>query len=492
MNSAAIRSHKFRTMYYVHTAIMLLIMACACWVPPFGHITRLGAQTIMIFLAVAYGWCFISLGWPSVLGVIVFGLLGYKPMNGVLSSAFGNPTMIQVFLLLTIVAFITVSGLADYIARWMLSRKIGRKSPYIFVFLILLSAYVLALICNGSPAQLVVYSIVIGILLEAGYTKEDRLPTILLLGVAVAAILGAAVPPYTVVGIGMTKGYTLVTGHEINLLSYFCVNNILFLPFLIVLVLLMKYVFRCELVKLKAKIHKVAEDNAALKMTQEQKIGLITLFLFLLCIFLPGILPKLPFHVPGTELIRKLGVNSLCMLLLILGMIVQVAAKGGVKCAIDVHKCLAKVPWDLLVMQGFCCELALLVTNDSTGIFNSIVALLQPLAQGLGKFAFLMLISAFILALTQISHNVILANVMPPIILPMGMACGIEPHIMLSCMLLPVAMGIVLPSGSACAAIYYGISDWVDTKRGFIASAVVFVIGVMYNCLSALVFSALF
>jgi sodium-dependent dicarboxylate transporter 2/3/5 len=492
MNTSLVRSAEFKRSYYLHTAIVILIMLSGYFIPPFGHITQMGIQTIAIFLGVCWGWCFLSLGWPSVLGVIAFGLLGYKPMNGVLSSAFGNPTMIQVLLLLTVIMFVTVSGLAEYIARWMLSRKFARRSSYVFIFTIFLSSYLLAVICNGSPAQLVITAIVIGIMLECGYSKGDKLPTVLLLGVCVSTILGAAVPPYTVVGIGLTKGYTIVTGNEINFLSYFLTNNIIMIPLLIILTLMVKYYFRVDTSKLEEKIAVASHLSDDLKMNTDQKIAIFVLIAFLLCVFLPGMIPHLPFTIPGAGFIRKLGVNALCMLILIVGICVQVSVKGGYKCAVDVNKCLSKLPWDLLTMQGFCCELAVLVMSDGTGIFPSILALLKPLATGLGKFAFIMLISAFVLGLTQISHNVILANVMPPLVLPMGMACGIEPHIMISCMVLPVALGIVIPSGSACAAIFYGTSEWVNTQRGFTGSLAVFCVAVLYNCIAAYILSSLF
>lgn len=78
-------------LYLVHTAVCLIIMFGFGQLPPFEPLTPLGMNLIGIFLGVLYGWIFIEIVWPSLLGLLALMLIGgMKPVQ-LLNKSFGEP-----------------------------------------------------------------------------------------------------------------------------------------------------------------------------------------------------------------------------------------------------------------------------------------------------------------------------------------------------------------------------------------------------------------
>ena len=84
--------------YYVNTVIVFALMFGIGQIPPFAQITPLGMQILGIFVGVLYGWCTVSLIWPSLVGIIAVGMTDFATTKEVFAMAFGNdiPLMILV------------------------------------------------------------------------------------------------------------------------------------------------------------------------------------------------------------------------------------------------------------------------------------------------------------------------------------------------------------------------------------------------------------
>lgn len=61
---------------YIHVAIMITLMLCGSFLPTFGQITPLGMKVFGVFLGLLYGWVFVGILWPSVLGFFTLSLTG--------------------------------------------------------------------------------------------------------------------------------------------------------------------------------------------------------------------------------------------------------------------------------------------------------------------------------------------------------------------------------------------------------------------------------
>ena len=84
--------------YWIHVAICLFITFGFGKLPPFGPVTPLGMNIIGIFLGVLYGWIFIEIVWPSLMGLLALMLIGgMKPVD-VFHRSLGDPIVQMTFL----------------------------------------------------------------------------------------------------------------------------------------------------------------------------------------------------------------------------------------------------------------------------------------------------------------------------------------------------------------------------------------------------------
>ena len=72
---------------YVHAIIMFVIMFGVGTLPTFGQVTPLGMKILGVFLGTMYGWIFIDLLWPSLIGLVVLGLTEYTTIGEAFASA---------------------------------------------------------------------------------------------------------------------------------------------------------------------------------------------------------------------------------------------------------------------------------------------------------------------------------------------------------------------------------------------------------------------
>lgn len=83
--------------YWIHSLVGVALIFGFGTIPPIDPITPLGMRVVGIFLGMIYLWSFVTILWPSLLGIIALGLSGYAPMNKVILSAFGDRVPVLVF-----------------------------------------------------------------------------------------------------------------------------------------------------------------------------------------------------------------------------------------------------------------------------------------------------------------------------------------------------------------------------------------------------------
>ena len=115
----------------IHILISLAIMVCFKFVPAAEPLTPLGVEVIGIFLGMLYGWLIANDSfWPSIFGLLFLGLSSYSTVPAVLRDGFGNSTVLLLFFFFAFTNIISAAGITEYIARWIVSRKVvqGRSA----------------------------------------------------------------------------------------------------------------------------------------------------------------------------------------------------------------------------------------------------------------------------------------------------------------------------------------------------------------------------
>ena len=110
-------------------------------------------KVLGVFLGLIYGWCFVEMLWPSILGLVMLGLSGYCTVTEAFSAGFGHNIVLIIFITLILSVFFEESGFSAYLADRFLSLKISVGRPWVFTTIFLMTSYVSCLFVGAFAAQ---------------------------------------------------------------------------------------------------------------------------------------------------------------------------------------------------------------------------------------------------------------------------------------------------------------------------------------------------
>ena len=133
---------------------------------------------------------------------------------------------------------------------------------------------------------------------EIGIKKGEKYPTIMLILVAIATLLGFPVPPYSGNSLALIGNYAGITenmGNKvmINSAAYLAVALIYSFVSIAVIVLFCKYVLRPDVSKLKNLDVDMLKKNPLPPLNGNQKFMAISFVIYIMAMLLPSIFPKL-------------------------------------------------------------------------------------------------------------------------------------------------------------------------------------------------------
>lgn len=168
---------KFSLLYVFHVVLTLFFFFGFQYLPPVLGLDQLGMAVVGIFLGMLYGWIALStFVWPCLVGMLALCSSGYDSMNNLFAISFGNNLIPFLIFIFVYVTFLEKAGVCTRISNWFLGRKIVAGHPWILIFFICMSAYVMGICTYSYPAALIPWAISYSICEEAGYKKGDKFP----------------------------------------------------------------------------------------------------------------------------------------------------------------------------------------------------------------------------------------------------------------------------------------------------------------------------
>ncbi|MFR6290723.1 MAG: SLC13 family permease [Peptococcaceae bacterium] len=461
------------TAWYINSALVILITIGVGFLPPFGQVTPMGMKVLGVFLGVLYGWCTVSMLWPSVWGIVALGCTGFCTVEESFGMAFGNDIVLLVILSYMLAKYLEDSGLSSYIANWFISRKIGEGRPWVFTILIFAAAYVLgALLSSILCTVIIMWGIFYSVCEKVGIAKKSWYSAIVLFGIVLtctAVGILFSFKPMAALVIGLVqKGVGAVV--EVNFFKWFLFQLIWSLVLVAAYILVARFVFHPDVSALK-EAGKTFAHLRNQKMDGNQKVAAVVLTIFLLIMFLPGILPA---TVPGMALLKNinvLGGISLCLIGLSI-----LKKDDGVPIA-NVTKLLSEgVNWTLILLLAATMPLGDALESADVGIIATIVAWLTGIFGGLDSWLIGIAVVVLFGIATQFAHNLILIVVFTPVLAGMAASFGMSPLVMGLLMAATCASAFLTPAASANAAIVFGNTEWVATKQAYILGGIIAVL----------------
>lgn len=454
-----------RMKYYIHSLICIVIMFGFQFIPPFTDaITHTGMNALGIFLGVLYGWTFVSMIWPSLLGMVACGFTGLMTVQESFLQGFGADIVIITLFVFIFAAFMEQSGLNRWIANWFISRKVVIGRPYVFLAMMVISAWVLSTFTYIFAAIIVLWSVFYNISRELGFEKRAPFVNCVLFGIVLGGTLGAITMPFNpmdVIVLGMMQSSVGLTVNYVT----FSIFNIFFGIIIVILyTLACKLLFRPDTGALSEKVDRFGYLRSE-KMNSDQKTALGALLVFLAMLLLPGVLPK---TWPVISQLATLSVSGSAIVVIIALMILRDKKSSENEGLLNWGKSAIKgVNWDVIILLASTMPISAALESDESGVLAACEQFLKSQIGDMSPLLAIAFISIALAIITQFSHNAVLLIIFVPMLCPLVASYGINPVVMAITLMFSVQSALLTPAASTQAAMIYSNTEWIDKKTIF-------------------------
>lgn len=453
------------TSYYIKALITIVIMFGFGQLPPIDPITPLGMNIVGIFIGLLFGWMTIGLIWPSILGCVALVLIGGMSVADVLAGGWGSTTQMLIFFMIVVAGIVEQSGVSRFIAMFLITRKWVLGKPWVFTFVFLGAAFLLAAVTSTIPTIIICWSIWYSICNQVGYKPYQPFPSFMVVGVVMAATFGLSVFPFRPVGILVFGILKDLSGLSVNYLTYTCFTLPLCLLCILVFTLLGKLVFHIDVSLLK-NLTKDSFKDVDLSLNKQQKAILIFVALLIVLLLVPSVLPQTFFL---AAILKKLDAVGTAMVLVAVMCALKVDGKPILNFK-DV--CSKGMQWDVLMLTAVVMPLSSVLTADETGVTDFLLNVLSPLFDGRSAITFLMIAVFSAVIITNFAVNNVVGAILLPVFYPFALQLGIAPLALASLLVFTCHFALLTPAASPMAALLHGNTQWCRTsdiyKYGFL------------------------
>ncbi len=441
------------------TALGILITFGFGYLPPIEPITPMGMQVLGIFLGMIFLWSFVSILWPSILGIVALGISDYAPMRKVLTLSFGDSVPILVLFAMLLFGAIQHAGVTRYISRWFLTRRIINGKPVMFSFIFLYATYVLAALSgNVLPIILFMWAIISSVLQDAGYKKGEKYASLMIIGTLFAAISGQAAKPFTGSALMILGSFEKAAKAPIDYLPYMLFGFIMSTLCIVAYCLAIKFIFRPDMGKIAGINIEQFKKEALPPMSIQQKILFASLFGYLGLVLLPSLLPK---TLPIISIINKAGPVGVVMLFVVGLTMVHIQGKPILNFKEIAGKYLV---WDVFFLVCMAMAISSALTGEGTGITDFLTNMLHPVFGGHSPtlFFFIVLVSSVII--TQFANNGVMGVLLMPVLKVFCDQSGSSFPALATLLVFGLHIALLTPAASPYAAVLYGNKEWLTQR----------------------------
>lgn len=447
MNTA--KRGKIDSVYILKAAIGIAIMVFFRFIPAPAPITSVGMAVLGQFIGLIYLWSAVDMMWPTFVAIVLFGLdaMVIYPNSwqnaGIYEAgqqSFGNWVTVFVIGCLLICYALQKVGTIRRICLWFVTSKTARKSPWMFTFMFILSAMVISLFLDVTPAQFFLLGIAHEMFAILGMEKGDRWARYLVVMITFTAILGFAMTPicHTLPILWMSI-YSGITGTPSNMLTYMAVGLPVGLVIWLIMMAWMKFVIKVDqnVPQLEEMDWTKIEAMRPGKMDKRERIVVTVSIILILCWLLPGFLA---IAAPASALYSTLaGLTDTSFLFLAIAILAIL--KVDDEPLLNLPEAFRGINWLPIVLLAGIMMIASAIGEAPTGIPAFISANIVPLVAGMSPFAMVAVISILCVLLTNVANNVPVGIIFVSVGVPMCLELGFNP--------LPLALAVSISANLA-------------------------------------------
>ena len=455
-----------RNLYPVHLVVGFGLMALFWLMPPIEPITALGMRCVGAFLGMVYLWSAVDTLWPSMVGLFMLAISGYGGeggFNGVWMQAVGVYTVLLTLFAMVLFGAMDEVGDTKYIAKWFLTRSIFKGRPMVFMAVFYACCFVLAAICSPITSLIILWPIALSLMDSVNITREDRLWKYFFVGMfAVSTLaqplfpfLGAQLIPYAAF-----QSMTAAMGNPMTIPmgQYMAVDLIMTTLVMALYLVVLRYVLRVDMSKLKAVDPAMVEEQMPLpKMNFQQKAFLYMIPCYLIMILLPNFFPNNPVSA-GLNFIGPMGITIVWVMIFLI-------VRWNGKPLLDFKEvAYCQFNWGIFFMIAAAVFGANTLSNPDTGVPAFLIKALTPILGGRSEMAFVAIMFTTALIITNFANNAAMAVVLMPVVLNFSNEMGINPMPVATGVILMVFVAMLTPAASPHAGLMHGMKKIYNTK----------------------------
>ena len=436
-------------------AVVVLAIALSGWfIPAVPPITEIGMRCITVFLSMIIGWSLSPRAWPSFMGMLLFPATGVMTLKQFLSIGWGSDSFFFLVIAFVLVGYLKVTGVSQFLANWLMSRKFIEGHPWRLTFMTLFAAYLISSLTHTYVGMLLMWEVVYGIANGAGMKPHDKFPTALVFGIAMQGAFGLVTMPWGGNAIANLGVYANIMGAPADMIKYVSFMIPFGIAQILVYELLLKFVFRLDVTALKDYKLNISTGEKPYELKQ----ALVMLLIFIVLLLAPSFIPK------GSALATFYnGYGSTGMALLFF--IIVTLKYHNNKPAMNFAEIASKdVPWNMIMMVAVILAIGGCLNSEKTGISLFLSQNVIPALAGVPSSLFLLIVIAAVVLLTNFMINMVVVAMFLPVILPMCAGFGMSPELVGFAIMLASTNAILTPAGCAASVLLFPNKEWITTK----------------------------
>ena len=449
----------------VHYVVVALLCFCFRFIPPFASLTPFGMAILGAFLGAIYGWMFIDMIYPSFLALVGVGIsIG---MDKMVTSSFSSTVISMIFIYL-IIAVCNETGAINMLVNKLLSSKAMIGRPWFMIWLIFFAG-----ICLGGLNSVVMIVIFLEFLAtickQVGIPFKSKTSVLMCLGTVYAISLGQIMIPFMGLGLTLVAVYSAMFQTTLEFLPWIAMILPLNLVMITAFMLLMRFVFRCDVSPLK----NVTEDmlGSSTKATRDQKTALFFFFSFMVCMICSSI------HQLGIlyTIFSTLGMFGITAIILC---IMMVWRREDGSPLLSFRKHAAQIGWEPVLLTAFIMLIGTYMNSADAGISASLSTLISPLTQ-LSPYVFILLALGLGAILTNFATNLIIIIIIMPLVVTFANSVGMPALGILCLLFMATHICLATPAASPQTGITFAnpmVDKSMAMKYGAICVVLLFII----------------
>lgn len=440
--------------------VVLLFMFGFRFLPPFGEMTPLGMQILGIFIGALLGWIFSDMNWTNLVGLVAISLTAaYASTLDVLHAGFGSQNTILVFGSLMFCAYMETIDLSGVILGFMMNLPIAKKGPYWLAFCYYVACFIVSLATVPPVAILLCVDLYKKLAESANVPLRSPVCSFWLSGIGLIAVFGDIGLPFKPTAAVMLSGYESIWGQPLSYATYCLFMTIPLLLFIVMYLVICKYVLRINLDAFK----NAAVVVEKVKMNKQQKYGMVFLCFTMALLLLPGMISGS--SNPLGALLSRLGNGGI--MIAILAIMTFVRCDG--KPVLDIPKVASRFNWGCYLLVVFFFTAIPLISNNATGFPQTISSFFAPIMSSMPPIIFVFMCIILAAILTNFLSNAVISIIFMTLV---ASCQSILPGISMPAASLAIMMASFLacatPAANANNAIVFSFKDVIDFKYSLI------------------------